>query len=93
MTDLRDYGKRYERFVEPLWWFYTKQFLKGFWKAFKYALMVVFLLVFTYLLVFFGLANWKETGKQISGQCYQEKSNYDSTNVTDFKKLIIKGGH
>ena len=91
MTDLRDYTKRYPRFVEPLWWFYTKQFLKGFWKAFKYALIVMFLLIFTYLLIFIFLMDWKEVSKQVSCQCYQEKSNNDTTNVSNFKKLI--GGH
>ena len=73
------------KFVEPLWWYYTKIFFKGFWSVFKFALITAFALVYFYVFMVLALSDWKKIYKDISGDKDKSKSSYVSKEFSKIK--------
>ncbi len=74
MRDLLDYEQRRVKFVEPLWWYYTKEFLRGFFKALGVVLMALMMLIEFYLLAWFLLDDRKEFDKKVESNSRYEKA-------------------
>lgn len=86
MNDLLDLKKRGVRFVEPIWLYNVKRFLKGFWEGLKVFLLAIVMLVFFYMLAFIFLTDWEVFNKKVAEQNHQEKTSYVSKEKAKFFK-------
>jgi len=86
MRDLLDYGQKRVKFVEPLWWYYAKEFFREFLSVITGFLLLIVGMIIFYVFAVLFLSDWKIMSKEISSYYHQSDANDISKKLSKFEK-------